>query len=70
MLKKTGRFSPVGISVAGGVLHNLGQIILAAIVLDSGYIFAWLPVLLFSGTAAGAVVGLLAGILIKRADIG
>ena len=70
LLKKSGRFSPLGVSAAGGVLHNLGQIALAALVLDSGYIFAYLPVLLLSGTVAGALVGLLAGILIRRADVG
>ena len=69
LLKKTGYFSPLGVSVAGGVLHNLGQIALAALVLNSGYLFAYLPVLLLSGTVAGAVVGLLAGILIRRADV-
>ena len=70
LLKHSGRFSPLGVSAAGGVLHNLGQIALAALVLDSGYIFAYLPVLLLSGTVAGALVGLLAGILIRRADVG
>ncbi|MBR3136997.1 MAG: Gx transporter family protein [Clostridia bacterium] len=69
LLKKSGRFSHLGVSVAGGVLHNLGQITLAALVLESGYLFAYLPVLLLSGTVAGAVVGLLAGILIRRADV-
>ena len=69
LLKQTGRFSPFGVSVAGGVLHNLGQIALAALVLQSGYLFAYLPVLLLSGTLAGAVVGLLAGILIRRTDV-
>ena len=69
LLKKTGRFSHLGVSVAGGVLHNLGQIAFAALVLDSGYIFAYLPVLLLSGTVAGALVGLLAAILLRRADI-
>ncbi len=69
LLKSTGRFSPLGVSVAGGVLHNLGQIALAALVLQSGYLFAYLPVLLLSGTLAGAVVGLLAGILIRRTDV-
>ena len=69
LLKRTDRFSPLGVSVAGGVLHNLGQIALAALILDSGYIFAYLPVLLLSGTLAGAVVGLLAGILIRRTDV-
>ena len=70
LLKRSSRFSPLGVSVAGGGLHNLGQIALAALVLDSGYIFAYLPVLLLSGTVAGAVVGLLAGILIRRTDVG
>jgi len=69
LLKRSDRFSPLGVSAAGGVLHNLGQIALAALVLDSGYIFAYLPVLLLSGTVAGALVGLLAGVLIRRMDI-
>ena len=69
LLKRTGRFSPLGVSAAGGVLHNLGQIALAALILDSGYVFAYLPVLLLSGTVAGALVGLLAGILIQRTDV-
>ena len=69
LLKRTGRFSPLGVSVAGGVLHNLGQIALAALILESSYLFAYLPVLLLSGTLAGALVGLLAGILIRRGDI-
>ena len=69
LLRKTDRFSQTGVSVAGGVLHNLGQIALAALILDSGYVFAYLPVLLLSGTVAGALVGLLAGILIRRADV-
>ena len=69
LLKRSDRFSPLGVSVAGGVLHNLGQIALAALILESGYLFAYLPVLLLSGTLAGALVGLLAGILIRRGDI-
>ena len=69
LLKQTDRFSPLGVSVAGGVLHNLGQIALAALILESGYLFAYLPVLLLSGTAAGALVGLLAAVLIRRADV-
>ena len=69
LLKRSDRFSPLGVSAAGGVLHNLGQIALAALILDSGYIFAYLPVLLLSGTVAGALVGILAGILIRRTDV-
>ena len=69
LLKRSGRFSPLGVSAAGGVLHNLGQIALAALILDSGYIFAYLPILFLSGTLAGALVGVLAGVLIQRMDI-
>lgn len=69
LLKRSRRFSPLGVSAAGGVLHNLGQIALAAFILNSGYIFAYLPVLLLSGTVAGALVGLLAGLLIQRTDV-
>ena len=69
LLKRSNRFSSLGVSAAGGVLHNLGQIALAALILDSGYIFAYLPVLLLSGTVAGALVGILAGILIRRTDV-
>ena len=69
LLKRSGRFSPLGVSVAGGVLHNLGQIALAALILDSGYIFAYFPILLLSGTLAGALVGLSAAILIRRTDV-
>ena len=69
LLKNSGRFSPLGVSVAGGVLHNLGQLALGALVLESGYLFAYLPVLLLSGTLAGAAVGVLAGVLIRRTDV-
>ena len=69
LLKRSDRFSSLGVSVAGGVLHNLGQVALAALVLESGFLFAYLPVLLLSGTVAGAVVGGLSAILIRRSDV-
>ena len=46
VLKKSGRFSTVGVSIAGGVGHNLGQIIVAALVLETEKIFFYLPVIL------------------------
>ncbi|MBQ7277740.1 MAG: Gx transporter family protein [Clostridia bacterium] len=65
LLQKTGRFSPVGVSVLGGVLHNLGQVALAALVLESGYVLYYLPVLVLSGTLAGVLVGLLTGWVLR-----
>lgn len=65
-LKKSGRFSTVGVSIAGGVGHNLGQIIVATLVLETEKIFFYLPVLMVSGMAAGVCIGLLGGIITER----
>lgn len=66
ILKKTDMFSINGVSVAGGVSHNIGQIIVAMIVLKTKLIVYYLPVLIISGTIAGVVVGIVGGLLIKR----
>ena len=65
-LKKSGKFSTVSVSIAGGVGHNLGQIIVAALVLETEKIFFYLPVLMISGIAAGICIGLLGGIITER----
>lgn len=61
LLKQTRRFSVVSVSVAGGVFHNVGQILVAMAVLGSHYVLYYLPVLWISGIASGAVIGLLCG---------
>lgn len=66
LLKKTGKFSSVGVSVAGGVFHNIGQILVAAVVLETRALIYYLPILIISGLAAGIVVGILSGILTER----
>ena len=66
LLKRAGKFSPVGVSVAGGVCHNLGQILVAMVVLENRGLLAYLPVLMVSGIAAGAVVGILGGLIVQR----
>lgn len=65
LLKRTDRFSPVGVSVLGGVCHNLGQIA-AALLLETPAILGYLPVLLLTGTLSGALIGLLGGWLLRR----
>ena len=67
-LKRTGRFSTTGVSIAGGVFHNVGQILVAMAVLETGSLLYYLPVLIFSGLAAGIVIGILSGILIVRME--
>ena len=66
MLKKTGLFSHIAVSVAGGVLHNAGQILMACILLETNIITYYLPVLILSGTLAGIVIGLLASVMVSR----
>lgn len=66
--KKLGVFSPVGVSVLGGVFHNVGQIIAACIVMENAAISVYLAPLVISGVLAGIAVGVLAGILTKKLD--
>ena len=66
LLKKTDKFSVIGVSVAGGVMHNVGQIIMAVILLGTEQIALYLPVLIITGTATGIVIGIVAGLVINR----
>ena len=66
LLKRFSPLSAIGVSVAGGVAHNVGQVGIAAIIVQNGRMFYYLPYLLISGILAGIVVGILAGILTKR----
>ena len=68
LLKKTDFFGCLGVSVAGGVFHNVGQILVAIAVLETTSLGYYLPVLIISGLAAGILVGILSGWLIKRLD--
>lgn len=66
LLKKTGKFSNIGISVAGGVMHNVGQIIAAAILLHTKAIIYYLPILIIAGVVAGIIIGILSQTIIIR----
>ncbi|MBE6997981.1 MAG: Gx transporter family protein [Ruminococcaceae bacterium] len=66
LLRRTGRFGCTGVSVAGAVAHNLGQIAAAAVLLQTASLTWYLPVLCLSGTVAGVCIGLLAALLVKR----
>ena len=69
LLKKTGRFSEVAVSVTGGVLHNIGQIAMACILLETDVVRFYLPFLILSGTLAGVVIGVAAAILVRRVKV-
>lgn len=71
LLKRTGLFSMVGVSMAGGVAHNLGQLIAACIVVATPSLMSYFSVLLFTGLIGGILIGILAYTVEKRlpADI-
>jgi len=62
------KFSVVGISVAGGVFHNIGQIAAASIMVQNFKIVFYLPVLMISGVITGIFIGLIGKYLMKYMD--
>lgn len=66
LLKKSDAFSVVGVSMGGGVAHNIGQLSIAAILVSSPQIFYYLPILIISGTVSGILIGWLGWILLEH----
>ena len=65
LLKKVKSFSMIGVSIAGGITHNIGQIAVASIVLRTESLKYYLPVLLIAGTVTGLLIGLLGVWMLK-----
>ena len=65
LLKKTGKCSIVGVSIAGGVFHNVGQIIVAALVVENMKMAYYLPFLLVSGVVTGCLIGVVARLCLR-----
>lgn len=68
LTKKCGIFSSVGVSVTGGVMHNAGQVIAAAIMMENAGIAAYVIPLIISGTLAGVAVGVISALLVGRLE--
>ncbi len=66
LLRKLDFFSTVGVSVAGGVLHNVGQILMAMLLLDTAELAYYLIVLAVTGTVSGIFIGLCGNFAVKR----
>lgn len=69
LLKKLDFFSTVGVSITGGVSHNLGQILVALLLLDTPQIAYYMIVLTVTGIISGAFIGLCGAFVIKRISI-
>lgn len=66
LMKQSGWFGKTGVSIMGGVAHNIGQLCIYAIVVHSASVFAYLPFLLVAGVVAGSVIGLLGGMIVRH----
>ena len=66
VLRRLDFMSEVGVSVAGGVTHNLGQVLTAMLLLDTSELGYYMVILIVTGTVAGILVGLCASVLIKK----
>ena len=64
--KRLDLFSMVGVSILGGVSHNLGQVFVAMLLLETAEIGYYMFILAISGTLAGIFIGLCGGLLLKR----
>lgn len=66
LLKKSGKFSLIGVSLAGGVFHNFGQLLVAMFVVETVRILYYLPILLIAGLITGILIGIISGETLKR----
>lgn len=64
-LKRISIFSVLGVSMTGAVFHNVGQILVAVIVMENTGVIYYLPVLCISGILSGLIVGYLSHLLTK-----
>ncbi len=69
VFKKTRLFSFVGVSIIGGISHNIGQIVTSIFIVENINIIYYLPFLLISGIITGTVIGILGALIIKRLRI-
>ena len=67
LLKKQGGFSVIGVSVAGGVSHNVGQLIVAMLVVETYQVGYYFPVLLVAGVLTGLGIGVASQEVLKLA---
>lgn len=66
VFKQSKLFSLVGVSIIGGISHNIGQIVMAMFIVENMNLVYYLPFLLISGVATGTVIGILGAMIVKR----
>lgn len=68
LFKKLNLFSIVGVSIIGGISHNLGQILVAIFLFDTIQIGYYMIILAITGTIAGVIIGVIGSILVKKLE--
>ena len=66
ILKKTNHFAIISVSAAGGVMHNVGQLIVAANVVKTYSVIYYAPVLIIAGVFTGIIIGIVSDEIVKR----
>lgn len=66
LLRKKGGFSVIGVSIAGGVFHNIGQLIIASVIVEIFSVMYYVPVLLIAGLVTGLLIGIASDGMLKR----
>lgn len=69
LLKRLTPLNEISVSICGGIMHNVGQIAMASIMLSTNVVVYYLPFLILSGTLAGIAVGAASALLIRRIKI-
>ena len=66
LLKRTAKFSVIGVSMAGGVSHNMGQLFVAMLAVNTYAVSYYLPALIIAGLITGTLIGIAAREILKR----
>ncbi len=69
LIRRNTQFSTIGVSVAGGVFHNVGQLIVAMLIVENTSLIYYAPALLVSGVVTGSLIGILTQETLKRIRI-
>ena len=66
VLSKVKGMHPITVSMAGGVMHNMGQVALAMLLLHTSQLLYYMAVLIIVGLICGALTGIVASSVMKH----
>lgn len=66
LLKRRESFSIIGVSAVGGVFHNVGQLLIAMLAVESFSVSYYFPILMIAGIITGIIIGVVSKEMLKR----